>query len=190
MAGRPGKVRIIGGEWRGRKLNIADAEGLRPTPDRVRETLFNWLQDVVPGSRCLDLFAGSGALGVEAASRGAKHVDLVEQSPVVARCLRAELERLGSAKLQLSQQEALVCLSHAGEPYDLVFLDPPFGKDLLRPCIENLEKEDRLAPLAWVYLECERDLELDELPTTWRLHRHKKAGQVGYHLYIRDAANG
>src|SRR5450432_2048001 len=121
-------VRIIGGEWRGRRINFPDIPGLRPTPDRVRETLFNWLQQAVAGARCLDLFAGSGALGLEALSRGAKALAFVEQAVPAARALREQLMRLGAtSRAQVFEMGAARFLRSAGEPFDIVFLDPPFG---------------------------------------------------------------
>lgn len=187
MTGKPGQIRIIGGQWRGRKLMVPSETGLRPTPDRVRETLFNWLQHVVPGSCCLDLFAGSGALGIEAASRGARHVDLVESNPGVARQLQSQLQRLNSPAIQVHRQDAFVYLEQADRRYDLVLLDPPFGQGLIPRSAEILESNELLAPEAWIYLEAESDQNTGPLPPNWIEHRHKKAGQVGYHLYFRKS---
>src|SRR5690606_2647217 len=132
VRGAPGAVRIVGGRWRGTRLPVADAEGLRPTPDRVRETLFNWLQPVLPGARVLDLFAGSGALGLEALSRGAREALLVERDPGLAQQLRRAVERLqGGEAVQVVNADALAFLSgYAGPPFDIAFVDPPFAQDL------------------------------------------------------------
>ena len=184
------QVRIIGGQWRGRKLEFPDVPGLRPTPDRVRETLFNWLAPVVPGSRCLDLFAGSGALGFEAASRGAAEVHLIERDPRIVKVLREQAQRLGAEGLQVVQADVRQYLGGAPQAYDVVLLDPPFGKDLLRPTLRSLAA-GWLAPGARVYLEAERELcaeALSELlPDGLELVRSKAAGQVGYHLARRVA---
>src|SRR5271170_4491193 len=130
-AGR-NSVRIIAGNWRGRRVNFPDVPGLRPTPDRVRETLFNWLQHSIAGSRCLDLFAGSGALGLEALSRGAREVVFVDEAQAAARALQAELERLGgSARARVVSAAAARFLAMPGEPFDGIFLDPPYGRGAL-----------------------------------------------------------
>ena len=126
-------LRIIGGEWRSRKLKFADVPGLRPTPDRVRETLFNWLQWHVPGARCLDLFAGSGALGLEALSRGARDVVMVEKHPAAAQALRDNLTLLGARNARLVHDDALRYLGRVTVAFDLIFLDPPFRQMLLEP---------------------------------------------------------
>ena len=126
--GNRNKIRIIGGSWRGRRVSFPDTPGLRPTPDRVRETLFNWLQPSIVESRCLDLFAGSGALGLEALSRGAREVVFVEKDPLTARALQAELTRLGGhPRARVMELGAARFLRVPGEPFDVVFLDPPFG---------------------------------------------------------------
>lgn len=182
------QVRIIGGQWRGRKLNFPDIPGLRPTPDRVRETLFNWLAPVIAGSRCLDLFAGSGALGFEAASRGAADVVLVEREPRIVKSLREQAQRLGAGNVRIVQADARQYLSGAAHPYDVVFLDPPFGQGLLASFLESLG-QGWLASDAWIYLEAERGFsgeQLSELlPEGFGLVRSKLAGQVGYHLARR-----
>src|ERR1700761_9030792 len=141
----PGRVRIIGGSLRGSKLDVPDFAGLRPTPDRVRETLFNWLMPVIEGARCLDLFAGTGALGIEALSRGAAHVDFVESDAQLARMLRDNLARLKQTASVL-QSAASRFLESAGGEYDVVFLDPPFGDDLWDRVMTALETHHRLSP--------------------------------------------
>lgn len=179
------RLRIIAGEWRGRKLPFTEVEGLRPTPDRVRETLFNWLAPMIEGARCLDLFAGSGALGFEALSRGAAEVVMLDRHPGVIKQLKANLTLLGCERARLQQADALDYLQHTPDrPFDVVFLDPPYRKDLLPPCCALLDKQPWLAGGARVYLEIEREHELPPLPAGWKLLRSKKAGQVAYHLAI------
>jgi 16S rRNA (guanine966-N2)-methyltransferase len=178
------QVRIIAGCWRGRKLSFAPVAGLRPTPDRVRETLFNWLNPVISGAHCLDLYAGSGALGIEAASRGASRVVLVDREPLVVASLREQLVLLEASGVDVVQSSVEGWLSGTAEPFDIVFLDPPFRKDLLPSCISALETAGWLAEAARVYIEAESSLE-PALPDTWELLRSKRAGQVGYHLARR-----
>jgi len=178
------QLRIIAGSWRGRKLRFAPVPGLRPTPNRVRETLFNWLQPVIHGARCLDLYAGSGALGIEAASRGASAVVLVDRDPQVVRVLREQLQLLDAGQVQVLQADVGSWLSGTPEPFDIVFLDPPFRAGLLSAAIGQLEAGGWLAPEAWIYLEAEQGL-VPDLPDNWELYRSKRAGQVGYHLARR-----
>ncbi|MDH5444320.1 MAG: 16S rRNA (guanine(966)-N(2))-methyltransferase RsmD [Gammaproteobacteria bacterium] len=182
------QLRIIAGEWRSRKLSFADVEGLRPTPDRVRETLFNWLAPVMAGARCLDPFAGSGALGLEALSRGAGEVMMLDLSPKVVKQLKENLQLLGCDRASVLQQDAVNYLKQPPEqPFDIVFLDPPYRKDLIRACIELLAKQNWLSEGARVYLEIESEAELPTLPDNWELTRSKKSGQVAYHLAIVGA---
>ncbi|MDX1251613.1 MAG: 16S rRNA (guanine(966)-N(2))-methyltransferase RsmD [Gammaproteobacteria bacterium] len=184
---KPGQLRIIGGEWRGRKLAFPGIEGLRPTPDRVRETLFNWLRDVVPGSRCLDLFAGSGALGFEALSRGAAQAVMVDQEARVIAQLHKNIEILHAQSAHAVQADALSYLQGPPQPFDVVFLDPPYRLfDLLQPCCEQLENRGWLGPHAHIYLEAEAARGLPSLPRNWQVIRSKQAGQVGYHLIVRE----
>lgn len=122
------QVRIIAGCWRGRKLSFAPVAGVRPSPDRVRETLFNWLSPVIRDARCLDLYAGSGALGIEAASRGASSVVLVDSDPQVVNCLREQLQLLGAAQIEVVQSTVEAWLAAPADPFDIVFLDPPSGE--------------------------------------------------------------
>ncbi|MDX1824332.1 MAG: 16S rRNA (guanine(966)-N(2))-methyltransferase RsmD [Thiohalomonadales bacterium] len=184
------QLRIIGGEWRGRKMSFPDVPGLRPTPDRVRETVFNWLAPVLPGARCLDLFAGSGALGLEALSRGAVRVVLVDNQPEVIKQLKENLGLLQADAAEVIRAEALVYLDGPAIPFDVVFLDPPYHTDWLARCIEKLEQDDWLAPHAWIYLEAPAKVSLPDLPVNWRVTRSKKAGEVGYHLLERMASEG
>jgi 16S rRNA (guanine966-N2)-methyltransferase len=180
-----GQLRIIGGQWRGRKLRFPALDGLRPTGDRIRETLFNWLQLELPGARCLDLFAGSGALGLEALSRGCSHCTLVEQNGTAVQHLRANAALLAASTGQIEQADALHWLSrYQGPSFDLVFLDPPFGANLWQACIDLLEQGDRLASPSTIYLEMPVGLPL-QTPANWQLHRDKTAGEVCYRLYHR-----
>jgi 16S rRNA (guanine966-N2)-methyltransferase len=181
-----GSVRIIGGEWRGRKLHFPQAGELRPTPDRVRETLFNWLQFELPGSRCLDLFAGSGALGLEALSRGAAAVQFVEPDPAAARAIGEALRSFGSERGRVAQQDAFAFL-HAGPAiqYDIIFLDPPYARRWLGKACAALEAGHWLQAGAFVYLEDDAAHGAPDLPDGWDLLRSKKAGDVGYHLARR-----
>jgi 16S rRNA (guanine966-N2)-methyltransferase len=181
------RVRIIGGEFRGRKLAFVPGHGLRPTADRVRETLFNWLAPEVEGACCLDLFAGSGALGIEALSRGARRVVFLEQGAPVARRLRENLDLLGAAgRAEVRRGEALKSLRvGAPEPFDLVFVDPPFAAGLLGGACEALEEGGWLAPQALVYLEQDAHRDWPELPANWLAWREGKAGQAAFRLMRR-----
>jgi 16S rRNA (guanine966-N2)-methyltransferase len=176
-------VRIIGGLWRGRRIAFPDLPGLRPTPDRVRETLFNWLQHSLAGVRCLDLFAGSGALGIEALSRGAREVVFVEQAAAAARNLEAQLKRLGAAAhAGIREMGAERYLRTAPQSFDIVFMDPPFGQDALPRYVALLDAGGWASPGTLVYLENERDAGVPVLPPQWELLKSKSAGEVGYHL--------
>lgn len=182
----PGQVRIIGGRWRGTRLPIADVPGLRPSSDRVRETLFNWLAPVLPGARVLDLFAGTGALGLEALSRGAHGAVLVEADPRAAQALAAALARLqAGAQARLVQADALRWLESAAAPeapFDVAFVDPPFAAGLWPAVLQRLPA--RLAADAWLYLESPAD-QAPELPAGWALHREGRTREVRYALYRR-----
>ena len=177
-------LRIIGGTWRGRKLRFPPSPEIRPTPDRVRETLFNWLAPRVPGARCLDLFAGSGALGLEALSRGAAHVTFVEQDAAAVRELRARLSEWHASGAHVEQADALRFLSRPAEPFDIVFLDPPFASDLLPESAALLEARQWLAPGALIYVECPARTGLPPLPEGWVPAKAKQAGEVRYYLYV------
>ena len=184
-AGRrhPNSVRIIGGTWRGRRVAFPDLPGLRPTPDRVRETLFNWLQQRVAGARCLDLFAGSGALGLEALSRGAREVVFVDRAPAVVLNLRAQLSRLdASAPATILEADAVRFLQSPGLAFDIAFLDPPFGDGALRQYVALLEAGNWLSNGALLYVENARRGGVPTLPMQWELLKSKLAGEVGYHL--------
>lgn len=184
---RAGQFRVIAGTWRSRRLAFPDIDGLRPTTDRVRETVFNWLRAEVPGSRLLDLFAGSGALAFEALSRGAEQATMVELNRQAAQSLKDNIKLL-DAKAELQQADALQYLATATGPYDLVFLDPPFRKGLLAPCIEGLQKPGLLAPGAKIYIEQESEQPAVQVPASWRLLKENKAGQVLYLLYEASAS--
>ena len=177
------ELRIIAGRWRGRRWRFPAAATIRPTPDRVRETLFNWLQSRVPGARCLDLYAGSGALGLEALSRGAASVLFVENDAAAARALRALLAEWDGGGGTVVQADAPHFLAQAARPFDLVFLDPPFTAGLLDMSCERLAVGDWLAPGACVYVEHARRAAPPPLPEGWRELRAGAAGEVGYHLY-------
>jgi 16S rRNA (guanine966-N2)-methyltransferase len=181
------QLRIIGGSWRGRRLRFPDVEDVRPTPDRVRETLFNWLGTRVQGARCLDLFAGSGALGLEALSRGAVEVVFVERNTVVARALRELLAEWGAQNAQVERADALAWLEGAARPFDIVFIDPPFAAELHSQAAQRLEARGWLAQEARVYLEAPAREPLPELPPQWQPLKAKQAGEVGYHLFERTA---
>lgn len=177
-------LRIIGGQWRGRKLRFADGEGLRPTTDRVRETLFNWLQPVITGARCLDLFSGSGALGLEALSRGAGEVVFIERNPKAVKALKDNLALLHASGATVHQADALAWLRGNVNPFDVIFLDPPFRQNLLAPALKLLAECGWAADGACVYIELESEHGEPELPQGWDLHRSKKAGQVSYYLAV------
>jgi 16S rRNA (guanine966-N2)-methyltransferase len=176
-------VRIIAGIWRGRRVKFPDSPGLRPTPDRVRETLFNWLQHSIADSRCLDLFAGSGALGLEALSRGAIEVDFVEQDPAAARSLQEQLVSFGAErKGRILQMGAARYLRTPAKAFDIAFLDPPFGSNALAEYVPMLDAGNWIRPGGLVYLENERAGGAPALPPRWELLKSKSAGEVGYHL--------
>jgi 16S rRNA (guanine966-N2)-methyltransferase len=182
----PGTVRIIAGSLRGSKLPVPDRPGLRPSADRVRETLFNWLQPMLPGARVLDLFAGTGALGFEAFSRGARAVTLIERDPGLAEGLRASATRLKVEGLRVLTADALAWLQQVpGERFDLVFLDPPFEAGLWEEAARRLGPW--LAPDAWIYVETPLKT-APVLPSGWRLHREGQTREVRYALF--RAGNG
>jgi len=179
----PQLVRIIGGEWRGRRINVIESEGLRPTPDRVRETVFNWLQAGVPGARCLDLFAGTGALCLEALSRGAKAAVMVEKSATVARNLQQNVAQLGTDAATVVHDDSQHYLQGQVEVFDIVFVDPPFRRrDLIEVSMTTLNERGWVKAGSWVYIESPSESGAPVLPPGWTLVRSKIAGQVGYHL--------
>lgn len=180
------QLRLIAGTWRGRKLPFAPVPGLRPTPDRVRETLFNWLSPVIREARCLDLFAGSGALGFEAASRGAAEVILVDSHAEVIHSLRQQIDVLDARQVRAVQSGCNRYLDSQARPMDIVFLDPPYHENLLPGCIGQLESAGWLANEAWIYIETGKFSDLD-IPDTWALFRNTVAGQVNGYLVRRQA---
>jgi 16S rRNA (guanine966-N2)-methyltransferase len=179
-----GKIRIIAGQWRGRKLPVLDKPGLRPTPDRVRETLFNWLTLDLPTSRCLDLFAGTGAVGIEAASRGAPEVVLVEKDRELVHNLNQQVSRLAASQITVIGADALHYLKNTTpRPFDLIFLDPPFGHNLLPPTCSLLAQSGWLSPKSLIYMEMERQLTPPAfLPGHWQITRNLMAGQLASYL--------
>jgi 16S rRNA (guanine966-N2)-methyltransferase len=173
-----GEIRIIAGEYRGRRIKVASRPGLRPTPDRVRETLFNWLGQWLDGKSCLDLFAGSGALGFEAASRGAARVVMVENDRAAFSALEAARDKIGARAVELVRGDATEYLVQARERFDVVFLDPPFRQNALPTLLAQLE--DRLAKAARVYIESATPAEPG---LGWRELKRARAGQVSYQLF-------
>jgi 16S rRNA (guanine966-N2)-methyltransferase len=177
------ELRIVGGTLRGRKWSFPEVAGLRPTPDRVRETLFNWLAPHIGGMRVLDLFAGSGALGFEALSRGAGHAVLVEKDRAAAAILRETATRFGLGAARVEGGDALAFLrTQPAGSFDLVFLDPPFAAALLEPALAGVSMRGLLAAGGFCYIEQPADMPLPVLPEGWSVHRSGKAGEVGYHL--------
>lgn len=179
-----GELRIIGGDWRSRKLRFPDAGDVRPTPARTRETLFNWLSFHLAGRDCLDLFAGSGALGLEALSRGAARATLVDHTPALARALRENL------RLLKSDRGDVVCTGvesylaqRSRPPFDVVFMDPPFRQGWLERLFPLLDQQAWVTPGGWVYVEHESEIPTPAVPASWHLHRQKSAGQVSYCLF-------
>ncbi|WP_309045469.1 16S rRNA (guanine(966)-N(2))-methyltransferase RsmD [Marinobacter sediminicola] len=189
--GAGGELRIIGGDWRSRKLRFPDAGGVRPTPARTRETLFNWLSFHIAGSDCLDLFAGSGALGLEALSRGAAQATLIDNNAALATALRGNLRLLGSESGTAVCDDVSTYLGERNrQPFDIVFMDPPFHQGWLTTLIPLLDSRGWVKPGGWVYVEHESDLPSPAAPANWQLHRQKTAGQVTYCLYRVAQAAG
>jgi 16S rRNA (guanine966-N2)-methyltransferase len=184
----PNRLRIIGGRWRGIRIDFPPLPAVRPSPDRVRETLFNWLQVEIATARCLDLFAGSGALGIEALSRGASEVTFVDLEPQIGKHLQATLQRLGATNARVEVADALKFLGRAPQAFDIVFLDPPFASRVLPDVVKQLASRGWLAANAFVYVECSAMMALPSLPPGWAVYRSKRAGQVGYHLLRVNAA--
>lgn len=177
----PNTLRIIAGRWRGVPITFPAQAELRPTPDRVRETLFNWLQPMIVDARCLDLFAGSGALAFEALSRGAREVLCVDRDPIVVRHLQDTATKLRAESFEAVASDALDFLRRPPRSFDIVFLDPPFAADVLGDTLDRLAR-GWLMPQAMVYVEAGVDAGLPTMPSGWSVHRSKSAGQVGYHL--------
>ncbi|WP_294610893.1 16S rRNA (guanine(966)-N(2))-methyltransferase RsmD [uncultured Gilliamella sp.] len=183
-----GLIRIIGGKWRGRKLSVLDKQGLRPTTDRIRETLYNWLMPVMHNSLCLDCFSGSGSLGFEAASRGAKNVKLLEKDKQIIQQLIKNKQLVGGDVIDIHQTDTLLWLSKPAKiQFDIVFIDPPFYQGLVSKTVSLLESNNWLKSSSHIYIEVEIDHNVMEyVPANWRLHREITAGQVHSYLFIRE----
>ncbi len=174
-------LRIIGGSWRGRKLSFPEIDGLRPTADRVRETVFNWLQPITPGARCLDLFAGSGALGLEALSRGASHCDFIEHNTAAASAIKRHIAELGCGdRGTVISADALTWRSDT--PYDLVFIDPPFDANYFDAALMQVSDADLLADDGRIYLELPVSQSMPDIEQTFEHLKAKTAGNVQFHL--------
>ncbi len=182
----PSTLRIIGGQWRGRKLAFPSAEGLRPTGDRIRETLFNWLMFEIQGARCLDAFSGSGALGFEALSRGASHTTFLDSYRPAVVQINENLALLESTSGQVTQADTLTWLKRTPDaPFDVVFIDPPFLLDLWQEALELLETQGWLSQEAWVYIESPKNKGVTT-PSNWQLKKQKSTGGVHFSLYQRQ----
>lgn len=195
-----GFVRIIAGKWRGRKIPVKNVQGLRPTTDSVKETVFNWLCADLYQARCLDVFAGSGSLGLEALSRQAEHVTFLELDKNAAKQIQENMITLDIDNATLYNTDAITYLSNQGKAlplqgrnledkapvFDLVFIDPPFRKDLLCDVISHLEHKGWLADIALIYIEAEKELGVPDVPVHWEMLKEKHAGQVSYRLYKRE----
>lgn len=187
-SGKQNTVRIIAGKWRGSKLSFVDADGLRPSGDRGREILFNWISPYIAGSRCLDLFAGSGSLALEALSRGAKAATAVDNNSAAIAMINAEAARLGANQLTAINTDALgwlkkISLSPAPAAFDIVFIDPPFNSDLASASITTLAESKILNDGAWVYIEAAKSSGLPAVPANWQLMKSKKMGAVAVGLF-------
>lgn len=186
-----GQIRIIAGQWRGRKLPVRQLQGLRPTTDRIKETLFNWLSADIPGSRCLDLFAGSGSLGFESLSRGSRETWMLEKDAQVAAQLEDNALRLHAGeRARVIQTNSVNFLNDNGEPFDIVFVDPPFRQGLVSVVCQRLEHNGWLTDGALIYIEHEAELDGLPLPSNWSCCKVKQAGQVRYQLFLRNRKDG
>ncbi len=184
VSAQPGEVRIISGQWRGRKLPVLDVMGLRPTTDRVKETLFNWLMQDTHGRVVLDCFSGSGSLAFEALSRHAQSALLLERDSRAAAQLKQNLARIQCNNAEVRQTDTMQFLAGpATQQFDLVFIDPPFRQGLALPCAALLQ-QGWLKPDALIYLETEKELDISGLPESWRLIKDKIAGQLAYRLFV------
>jgi 16S rRNA (guanine966-N2)-methyltransferase len=185
-----GRIRIIGGKWRGRQIKVLTHQGLRPTPDRVRETLFNWLAMHIVGAKCLDLFAGTGALGFEALSRGAKQVIFVDKYPPIIESIANTAKLLQATEScefhRASAISFLEPIKDNNPPFDIIFLDPPFGTPLLSQSIAALAGSTLVNDRTLLYIESPLPLTESDLPEHWEIIRAKTAGEVAYHL-VRGA---
>lgn len=183
-----GSIRIIGGEHRGRKLPVLNLEGLRPTTDRMKETLFNWLMMDVRGATCLDCFAGAGSLGFEALSRGANKAVFIELDKVAANQISSNITLLkyNKDKAEVLNGNALKVLQSVSEPFDIIFVDPPFNKQLVQPCIDLLITKQLTKSGTLIYIEHEVGGAPLSLPDTWQVHKEKLAQQVHARVYIQE----
>lgn len=177
-----GELRIISGKWKGRRFPVLNQPNLRPTPDRIRETVFNWIQQKVVDARCLDLFAGSGALGLEALSRGASHVTFIDNNPAIVKQLKQVLATFQADNASVLNYDVRHKLTVPPQPYDIIFLDPPFGFGYLPVMCETMVQTGWLNPDAYIYMESELNLKSLPLPPTWNLIKEKIAGNVHYRL--------
>ena len=180
-----GSIRIIGGQWRGRKLPVHDVEGLRPTTDRNKETLFNWLMASVHGAHCLDLFAGSGGLGLEALSRYAQHCTFVEKDAAAAGVLQNNINTL-AAQATIINGDALTVDLRSSAPFDIIFVDPPFGQGLAQQALDLIQLQQLLKPNGMIYLEQEITAPLPELPADWQWHKQKQTSSLVYGLIVQQ----
>lgn len=184
---KDGFIRLIAGKWRGKKLPVKDLQGLRPTTDRTKETLFNWLMHDIRDANCLDCFSGSGSLGFEALSRFANSVQFIERDINVVKQLQQNAQQLQSADANITHSDTLKYLQQAAiQPFDIVFVDPPFNCDLIQPCCKLLEDNNYLSQDALIYIEMESSLSNLALPENWQCIKEKQTGQVIYQLYRRQ----
>jgi len=184
---KSGFIRLISGKWRGKKLPVKDVEGLRPTTDRTKETLFNWLMHDINDANCLDCFSGSGSLAFEALSRFAQKATLLEKDKSVAKQLRENLTALKAENATVLEGDAITYLNQEStEQYDIIFIDPPFNKNLVQPCCDALHSNGYLTKNALIYIETEVGLTSLNLPETWVLLKEKSTGQVSYQLYRQE----
>ncbi|WP_144392439.1 16S rRNA (guanine(966)-N(2))-methyltransferase RsmD [Pleionea sediminis] len=178
-----GHVRIIGGRWKGRRLKFIEVAGLRPTLDRVRETLFNWLMHDIHGARCLDLFAGSAALGIEALSRGAKEVVFVEKNKKAADFIHKNLQDLEFSNYKVFNTSAEVVIKKNETPYDIIFVDPPFFQEYLQTTLKSINNEKFVTPGTLVYVEREKHSDEIEFPENWERLKEKQVGGLEFYLF-------
>lgn len=183
------EVRIIGGKWRGRKIQFPTVAGLRPTPNRIRETLFNWLAPYIQDARCLDLFTGSGALGFESLSRGSVYVLCLEKNREAYQMLLKNSERLKADNMEIQEKDALLWLTESSQqslkpiaPFDIIFVDPPYALKALSKCFALLENQSWFKADTLIYFESDVPIELLTIPDTWKILKKKKAGSVYYYL--------
>lgn len=182
-----GQIRVISGQWRGRKLPVVNADGLRPTTDRTKETLFNWLAPYISGRNCLDLFAGTGSLGIEALSRNARTCQFVEKNKQAAELIRENMTTLKAeqAQYQVLHCDALMFLATCHQPFDLIFLDPPFKQGFIEKVITLIEQHNCLAPDGLIYLETEIGAQVN-VPNDWVCIKHSSTKTLTYQLYRRE----